>query len=120
MRIPLTVPLAMVATAIALGGCSEADLPQRSLRRDDCLREVNLQQLAQAIRRCDQVVGRFPEDPGPRNERSVLLALKGDDEAACRDIESAHRLAQRAKPGGLDPLLLSELKVRHKSCLNQG
>ncbi|MEB3173338.1 MAG: hypothetical protein VKL97_05680 [Cyanobacteriota bacterium] len=102
-----------------LSGCSEAELPQRSLNRDDCLREVQLEQLDAAIKRCNQVVAQFPQDPGPRNERSLLLALMGDDAAACREIEAAHKLAQQAskanKPS-LDPLLSSELATRRQSC----
>lgn len=102
--------------AVLLSGCSEAELPQRSLQPDDCLREVQLDQLQQAIARCDRVVAQFPQDPGPRNERSLLLALAGNDQAACREIEAAHRLAQQARPNSLDPLLVSELAMRRRSC----
>ena len=116
MTVPPLAPLVLAITGLVLVGCSEADLPQRSLQRDDCLRQVSLQDLPQAIRRCDQVVARFPQDPGPRNERSVLLALAGDDQAACREIEAASRLAQQARAGKVDPMLLSELKTRRESC----
>ena len=103
---------------LLLSGCSEAELPQRSLQPDDCLRNVRLDQLPQAIQRCDQVVARFPQDPQPRNERSLLLALSGNDAAACREIDAAHRLAQTAKPATLDPMLRSELEMRRRSCLS--
>ena len=76
----------LLTGALLLQACGESDLPQRSLQADDCLREVNLQQLPQAIRRCDQVVARFPRDPAPRNERALLLSLNGQDQAACREI----------------------------------
>ncbi|MFZ9282735.1 MAG: hypothetical protein ACO24U_08605, partial [Prochlorococcaceae cyanobacterium] len=107
---------ALGLTAALLGGCSEAELPQRNLQADDCLREVKLEQLDAALSRCDKVVAQYPNDPAPRNERSLLLALKGDDAAACRDIEAAHRLAQRPGKGKLDPMLVSELSMRHRSC----
>ncbi|MBM5799701.1 MAG: hypothetical protein FJ077_02420 [Cyanobacteria bacterium K_DeepCast_35m_m2_023] len=115
MNAPVLAALGLTLTA-ALVGCSEADLPQRTMRRDDCLRDVSLQALPQALRRCDQVVARFANDPGPRNERSVLLALAGDDKAACRDIEAAMTLVRQAPAKRLDPLLVSELKTRHQSC----
>ena len=115
------VALLVAATsALALQACSEADLPQRSLQPDDCLRDLNLEQLPQALARCDQVVARFPQDPAPRNERALLLSLGGQDQAACREIETAHGLALKARPGSLDPLLVSELKMRHQSCLKTG
>lgn len=100
-----------------LQACSEAELPQRSLQPDDCLRDVQLDQLQQAIQRCNQVVARYPRDPAPRNERSLLLSLNGQDQAACREIEAAHALARQARAGSVDPLLASELRMRRQSCL---
>ncbi|MFM1811941.1 MAG: hypothetical protein RLZZ336_879 [Cyanobacteriota bacterium] len=104
-------------TGLLLQACSEADLPQRSVQADDCLRDVQLDQLQQALKRCDQVVARYPRDPAPRNERSLLLSLNGQDQAACREIEAAHALARQAKAGSVDPLLASELRMRRQSCL---
>ena len=105
-----------MGTALLLSSCGDGALPERTLRRDDCLRDVDLEALAQAIRRCGQVVARYPTDPLPRNERSLLLALSGDDQGACRDIDKAHALVQRTKAGSLDPLLVSEIQVRRSSC----
>jgi hypothetical protein len=107
----------LLTGALLLQACGESDLPQRSLQADDCLREVNLQQLPQAIRRCDQVVARFPRDPAPRNERALLLSLNGQDQAACRESAAALALARQASPGSVDPLLASELRMRHQGCL---
>ncbi len=111
--------LAAALPLLLLSSCGEADLPQRSLQPDDCLRDIRLDQLPQAIARCNQVVAAFPADPAPRNERSVLLALAGDDAAACRDIETAQRLVARAARGSLDKLLVSEVAMRQRSCLSQ-
>jgi len=101
---------------VLLQACSEAELPQRSVQADDCLRDVQLEQLPQALKRCDQVVARYPRDPAPRNERALLLSLNGQDQAACREIEAAHDLARQARPGSVDPLLASELRMRRQSC----
>lgn len=106
-----------LSTGVLLQACSEAELPQRSLQPDDCLRDVQLNQLPQALRRCDQVVARYPRDPGPRNEKALLLSLNGQDQAACREIEAAHALARQARPGSVDALLVSELSMRRQSCL---
>ena len=111
--------LLLLTSTLLLTSCAEADLPERSLRRDDCLREVQLNQLPAALKRCDKVVAAFPQDPLPRNERSVLLALSGDDKGACREIAAASELIQRAKPNTVDPMLRSELSVRRRSCLRQ-
>ena len=111
--------LLLLASTLLLSSCAAADLPERSLRRDDCLREVQLSQLPAALKRCNKVVAAFPQDPLPRNERSVLLALSGDDKSACGEIAAANQLAQRAKPNSIDPMLRSELSMRHRSCLRQ-
>lgn len=102
---------------VLLQACSEADLPQRSVQPDDCLRDVQLEQLPQALKRCDQVVARYPQDPAPRSERALLLSLNGQDRAACREIEAAHALARQARAGSVEPLLVSELRMRRQSCL---
>jgi len=120
MRCASWVLIAAGSVALLLGSCSDAELPERTIRRDDCLRDVHLDQLPQAMTRCNQVVAMYPQDPLPRSERAVLLALSGDDNGACRDIETAHALLARARPGSLDPLLTSELSVRRSSCRSQG
>lgn len=83
----------------------------------DCLHRIDLDQLKEALQRCDRVVLAFPQHPQPRNERFLLHALMGQDKAACRDIAEADRLARR-QPKGLDPLLQEELKLRLASCRN--
>jgi hypothetical protein len=45
---------------------------------NDCLREVTLEELPAALRRCDASVQAFPTDPRPLSERSVLHSLGGD------------------------------------------
>lgn len=99
-----------------LGGCAEEPLPQRRLRVDDCLQDVHMDQLKQAIARCDRVVKTFPRNPLPLNERFVLHTLAGDDRAACRDIALAAAVAARLPAARVDPLLREDLKLRQASC----
>jgi len=99
-----------------LNSCGDAPLPQRQLRSDDCLREVQLEQLPEQLRRCDQVVARFPRNPAPLNERYLLLSLAGRDREACADIRRAIALARSAKPGSLDEQLKLDLQLRGDLC----
>lgn len=110
------VLLVVVLLLTLVGGCAEEPLPQRRLRSDDCLLDVRLEHLQQAIARCDRVVKSFPSDPIPLNERFLLHTLAGDDKAACRDIAKAAALAARRPASSLDPLLLEDLKLRQASC----
>jgi len=99
-----------------LGACAEEPLPQRSLSVDDCLTNVELDEIDQAIQRCDKVVAAFPGQPQPLNERFLLHWLKGDETTACRDIRQADALARRLPPERLDRLLRRDLELRLASC----
>ena len=103
-------------TVVFLAGCAEEPLPQRRLTADDCLRDVRMDDIDDAKRRCDRVVAAFPRDPEPLNDRFLLHTLDGDDEAACRDIAAAVKLAKAVPPGRLDPMLAQELKLRQTAC----
>jgi hypothetical protein len=103
-------------TVVFLAGCAEEPLPQRRLTADDCLRDVRMDDIDDAKRRCDRVVAAFPRDPEPLNDRFLLHTLDGDDEAACRDIAAAVKLAKAVPPGRLDPMLAQDLKLRQAAC----
>jgi len=77
---------------------------------------MQLDRLDKQIRRCDQVVARFPRNPAPLNERSLLLSLAGRDKDACADIRKAITLTRGAKPGTLDQQLQIDLKLRGELC----
>ncbi len=106
----------LLALLVGLAGCSEEPLPERSIRSDDCLRDVQIKQLKAALRRCDAVVKAFPSDPAPLNDRFLLHTLNGDGPAACRDIRRAVTLAAGQPPTRLDPLLKEDLRLRSASC----
>lgn len=101
---------------LLLGACAEEPLPQRRLSVDDCLTNVALDRLDQAIERCNRVVASFPGQPQPLNERFLLHWLKGDETAACRDIRQAQVLARRLPPARIDRLLRRDLELRVASC----
>lgn len=113
---PALAPLLAILVASLLTACAEEPLPQRRISRDDCLSEVKLDQLREAIARCDKVVAAFPKDPLPLNERYLLHTLAEDDRAACRDIVKAAALARRLPPERLDAMLRSDLKRRLADC----
>lgn len=113
---PRWLPLLLAGLPLLISACGEAPLPQRQLRSDDCLREVDPASLPALIRRCDAVVARFPRSPGPLNDRALLLSLAGRDREACAALARAHALARQAAPGSLDPQLLLDLRLRGELC----
>ena len=102
--------------AVLLVACAEEPLPERKISHGDCLREVELEKLEEAIERCGKVVEAFPEDPLPLSERFLLHSLAGDNDAACRDIARAAELAELQPAKDIDPLLRKQLKLRLASC----
>jgi hypothetical protein len=108
----------ILGLALLVCACAEEPLPERKLTRDDCLRNVNLDRLGEAIQRCNTVVAAFPDDPQPLNERFLLHSLAGDNAAACRDIAKAAALAKKLPEDRIDPLLRKDLELRLQSCRN--
>jgi len=111
-------PAALVALVIALllTACAEEPLPQRRINRSDCLRTIDMGHLPEALRRCDAVVAAFPKDPGPLNDRFLLLTLADKDGAACQDIRRAAALARGLPAQKLDSQLRHDLALRLADC----
>lgn len=72
--------------------------------------------LERSLRRCDQVVAAFPQDPQPLNERFLIHTLRGDTEKACQDIAAAVKRAARIRSERLDAVLRNDLSLRAESC----
>jgi len=118
---PLPLPVrsrlaTLLVPLLLLAACAEEPLPKRELTASDCLLEVDLDRLPEAIKRCNRVVTAFPAEPGPLNDRYVLHSLAGDDPAACRDIARAAALARKRPADSLDPLLRRDLELRQAAC----
>lgn len=79
---------------------------------------MQLDQLAEQIRRCDAVVAAFPDNPAPLNDRYLLHSLAGNEVAACADISRAAALAHSKPASSLDPQLRTDLKLRQELCRN--
>ncbi len=112
-RSPVLVALFL---ASLLTACAEEPLPQRRINRSDCLSKIDMDHLPEALRRCDAVVAAFPKDPGPLNDRFLLLTLADKDGAACQDIRRAAALARALPQRKLDSQLRQDLALRLADC----
>lgn len=99
-----------------LSACAEQALPERRTSADDCLQDLKMDRLKEALQRCDRVVAAFPQDPRPLNDRYLIHTLAGDDRSACRDIARAVMLSRALPPARLDSMLRQDLKVRSEAC----
>ena len=102
-----------------LGGCvsGPADPMTAAPGLGDCLRRVQMNDIQQALERCNSVVEAHPNHPQPRNERALLHSQAGNNATACRDSLAAAKLLKQlpAQPPA-DPLLVEEIELRAKSC----
>ena len=114
-----SLALALAVTGL-LTACAEQPRPPGLISADDCLSEVRMERLKEALERCDKVVAAHPNDPLPLNERYVLHTLAEDDKAACRDLTQALALAGRIPAGRLDPILRHDLQIRRADCVSAG
>lgn len=105
--------------ALLLGGCISAppEPGQRAAGPGDCLRKVQIDQLEEALQRCNAVVTALPQEAQARNDRALLHSLAGNNAAACRDSFAAAELMKRQRTSRPDPVLVEEIKLRQRSCL---
>lgn len=108
---------------LALSACAAEPPGSQSpqLREDECLDEVKVDALDQALEHCDRVVNTFPRAARPLSDRFVLHTLRGDHGKACQDIDKAADLLKSASAGkpaaaDSDPQLLTDIRVRQESC----
>ena len=111
----------LIAGVLLTGvSCRSRSAPTRALSEAEltpqaCLEELDLNQLDQALRRCDQVVAAHRGDPVPLTDRSLLHTLLGQMDQACLDVNQALRLVKR-QGAKADPMINHELTVRQESC----
>ena len=81
----------------------------------DCLSDLDLNKLDKALQRCNQVVDSHGDKPAALADRSLLLTLIGKTDHACADETQALALPRKGSRTA-DPMVVHELKVRHRSC----
>ncbi|MCX5931700.1 MAG: hypothetical protein NTW83_07700 [Cyanobacteria bacterium] len=113
-----------LALTLALAGCAPAEPPTTEaprLRQDECLDEVKVDRLDQALERCDRVVSSYPRQARPLSDRFVIHTLRGEQGRACQDIDRAAELIKANGDGSPpaeagDPQLVTDIRVRQESC----
>lgn len=113
-----------LALVLTLAGCVAAEPPTTEsprLRRDECLDEVKVDRLDQALEHCDRVVSAYPLEARPLSDRFVIHTLRGELARACQDIDRAAELLKatgNGKPAkdADDPQLVTDIRVRQESC----
>ncbi|WP_255476302.1 hypothetical protein [Synechococcus sp. SYN20] len=81
----------------------------------DCMSDLDLNKLDKALQLCNQVVDAHGDKPAALADRSLLLTLMGKTDQACADVTQALALLSKGSRTA-DPMVVHELKVRHKSC----
>lgn len=115
------IPILMIGGLLLTGlGCRSRSEPKPSsvsaeTSIADCMSDLDLNKLDQALQRCNEVVDAHGDKPAALADRSLLLTLMGKTDQACADVTQAMALLRQSKRS-TDPMVVHELNVRHKSC----
>lgn len=115
------IPILMIGGLLLTGlGCrsrSEPNWENVSMETSvaDCMSNLDLNNLEDALQRCNEVVDAHGDKPAALADRSLLLTLMGKTDQACADVNQAIGLLQQNNRS-VDPMVVHELNVRQKSC----
>ena len=115
------IPILMIGGLLLTGlGCRSRSEPKTATVSvetsiADCMSDLDLNKLDQALQRCNEVVDAHGDKPAALADRSLLLTLMGKTDQACADVTQAMALLRQNK-GSTDPMVVHELNMRHKSC----
>ncbi|MBC8169994.1 MAG: hypothetical protein H8E93_09720 [Synechococcus sp.] len=115
------IPILMISALLLTGlGCRSRSEPKPATVSPetsiaDCMSDLDLNKLDQALQRCNEVVDAYGDKPAALADRSLLLTLMGKTDQACADVTQAMALL-RQDSSSADPMVVHELNVRHKSC----
>ena len=115
------IPILMISGLLLTGlGCRSRSEPKPATVSPetsiaDCMSDLDLNKLDQALQRCNEVVDAYGDKPAALADRSLLLTLMGKTDQACADVSQAMALL-RQDSRSADPMVVHELNVRHKSC----
>ena len=115
------IPILMIGSLLLTGlGCrsrSEPNGANVSMETSvaDCMSNLDLNNLEDALQRCNEVVDAHGDKPAALADRSLLLTLMGKTDQACADVNQAIGLLQQNNRS-VDPMVVHELNVRQKSC----
>ena len=80
-----------------------------------CLDKINKSNLDAALKLCNEILKKYPDNPKVIIDRSLIYNLKGENELSCKDVISALNLLEMAEEY-IDPLVKYQIQVRHNSC----
>ena len=115
------IPILMIGGLLLTGlGCRSRSEPKTATVSAetsiaDCMSDLDLNKLDQALQRCNEVVDAHGDKPAALADRSLLLTLMGKTDQACADVTQAMALLRQSKQS-TDPMVVHELNMRHKSC----
>ena len=97
-------------------GCN-ANLNQNAtLSVQSCLESYNKNNLEDSLLICNQVIEKFPDNPIPLNDRSVIYTLNNRSILACLDIKKAQNLVKK-NSYDLDLLSRDQMQIRYDYCI---
>ncbi len=82
---------------------------------ESCLKSYKKNNLEHTLKICEKIIARFPNNPQPLNDRSLIYTLNNKPALACKDVNQAMLLLKNSS-SSIDPLIKYQIEIRHKNC----
>ncbi len=110
----------LLVLALFSFGCTSASREKTNsldpqIKIYSCLETIKENNPEKSLATCSQVVKKFPNEPEPLSDRSLIYTLMGENNLACIDVKNALNII-RSQSKNIDPLIKYQIKVRHDSC----
>ena len=106
-------------TLSSLGCSTSLDINKKysesELNLQSCLESYNKNNIENVLKICSNVIKKFPDNPKPLNDRSLIYILNDNNILACEDIKKALDLITKGTDNR-NHLNNYQMKVRHTYC----
>lgn len=90
--------------------------PKKAITNNtSCLELIDTEDLQKSLDICNTIIEKYPDNPEPLSDRSLIFTLKGETHLACEDIKNALDIIN-TKEKIIDPLIKYQITIRYDSC----
>lgn len=112
----LSFSLVFTALACMKPNSKENDISLKTqINISSCIELIERDNLEKTLQICNKVIDKFPNNPQPYNDRSLIYTLSEEIELACQDTKTALDLIKK-NGNYIDPLIKYQINIRYDSC----
>ena len=82
---------------------------------ESCLKSYDKNHKESVLTVCKNIIEKFPNNPQPLSDRSLIYTINSKNILACKDIRKAMNLINNSNET-IDPLIKYQIEIRHNNC----